>query len=69
MRRKHKWAERAVVLLITLAAFGWGIAAAWETRGYAAFGGEFLLLLLPLLYYTIRKIAADWIKEVQGRRK
>ena len=69
MRRTHAAAELALVLLATLAAFGWGAAAARAERGYDAAGGEYLLLLLPLLYYIIKKIAMDWIEEIQALRR
>jgi len=57
MNRKQKWfaaAELAVVLLITAAAFVWGRRAALIERGYSAFGGECLLILLPVIYYIIK---------------
>lgn len=58
--------ELAVVLLITAAAFAWGQRAALIERGYTARGGEYLLLLIPAIYYTGKRIAADWIAELRG---
>ena len=57
--------ERAAVLLITAAAFVWGQRAALIERGYTAHGGEYLLLLIPAIYYTGKRIAADWIAELR----
>ncbi len=51
-RKRRAAAELAVVILVTLAAFAWGRRAALAKRGYSAFGGEYLLLLLPVLYYV-----------------
>jgi len=47
-----KKGELAAVLLITAAAFAWGKYASMLERGYTAWGGEYLLLLLPILYYV-----------------
>lgn len=58
--------ELAAVLLITAAAFAWGRRAALVERGYTAHGGEYLLLLIPAIYYTGKRIAADWIAELRG---
>jgi len=55
--RKDKWfalVELAAVFLITAAAFAWGKQLSLMERGYAAYGGEYLLLLLPILYYTAK---------------
>ena len=46
--------ELAAVLLITIAAFAWGVKTVRIERGYEAIGGEYLLLLLPAIYYTLR---------------
>jgi len=43
--------ELAAVLLITAAAFAWGKHVSLLERGYTAWGGEYLLLLLPVFYY------------------
>ena len=57
--------ELAAVLLITAAAFVWGQRAALIERGYTAHGGEYLLLPIPAIYYTGKRIAADWIVELR----
>ena len=57
--------ELAAVLLITAAAFAWGQRAALVERGYTAHGGEYPLLLIPAIYYIGKRIAADWIAELQ----
>jgi len=51
-RKKWLWAaELAAVLLATAAAFGLAKQAALAERGYAAYGGEYMCLLTPALYY------------------
>lgn len=69
MNGKRKWtsaAELAVVLLVTLAAFAWGKRAALIERGYTAYGGEYLLLLTPAIYYTGKRTLLGWIAELKG---
>lgn len=64
MRRKRKnrlaAAELLAVLIVTAVAFikGRGYALAW--RGYEAVGGEFMLLLLPIIYYEAKRIILDF---------
>ena len=69
MNRKKNWAaaavELAAVLLATAAAFAWGQRAALIERGYTARGGEYLLLLIPAIYYIGKRIAEDWIAELR----
>lgn len=54
-------AELIAILLLTVAAFTWGKRTALTERGYEACGGEYLLLLLPFLYYTGKWAVLDWI--------
>ena len=61
--------ELAAVLLATAAAFAWGQRAALIERGYTAHGGEYLLLLIPFIYYTGKWIAEDWIKDFREMRR
>lgn len=67
MNGKKKWASAAVelaaVLLITVAAFVWGKRAALIERGYTAYGGEYMLLLIPAIYYPGKRTLLDWIEE------
>ena len=42
-----------------------GQRAALIERGYTARGGEYLLLLIPFIYYTGKRIAEDWIVELR----
>ena len=55
--------ELLAVLLITGTAFMWGKGAALAARGYEAIGGEYLLLLLPAIYYTGKRTILDWMAE------
>lgn len=55
--------EVAAVLLVTALAFMWGKRTAMIERGYEAIGGEYLLLLLPAIYYTGKRTILDWIAE------
>ena len=57
--------ELVAVLLATAAAFAWGQRAALIERGYTARGGEYLLLAIPFIYYTGKRIAEDWIVELR----
>lgn len=69
MNRKKNWAAAAVeltaVLLATAAAFAWGQRAALIERGYTARGGEYLLLLIPFIYYTGKRTILEWIAELR----
>lgn len=73
MRRKRSLAsmllELAVVLLLTAAAFVWGVQTARIERGYEAIGGEYLLLLLPAIYYTGKRTILDWIADIRELEK
>ena len=57
--------ELATVLLATAAAFAWGQRAALVERGYTAHGGEYLLLLIPAIYYTGKRTLLDWSAELR----
>ncbi len=57
--------ELLAVLLITGAAFMWGKETAMAERGYEAIGGEYLLLLIPAIYYTGKRMILDWIADLR----
>lgn len=57
--------ELLTVLLLTTAAFVWGRQTARIERGYEAIGGEYLLLLLPAIYYTGKQTILDWIADLR----
>lgn len=59
--------ELASVFLVTVLAFVWGRQTALAERGYTAIGGEYLLLLLPLMYYSGKRIVLDWVAEVRSQ--
>lgn len=69
MNRKREWGsaavELAVVLMATVAVFTWGERAALIERGYTASGGEDILLLIPAIYYTGKRVLLDWIAELR----
>ncbi len=73
MRRKRSLVsvlfELAAVLLITAIAFAWGVKTAQIERGYKAYGGEYLLLLIPVIYYTGKQTILDWIADLRKRRE
>ena len=73
MRRKRSLAsvlfELAAVLLMTAIAFAWGKQTALAERGYNAIGGEYLLLLLPAMYYTGKQTILDWIADLRELKK
>ena len=63
MSKKYVTLAIAGFVLFRIAA-----AAAYESRGYRAVGGEVLLLLLPVIWYLLENVlrdAADWWKEVR----
>ncbi len=73
MRRKRSLAavlfELAAVLLVTALAFAWGKQTALAERGYNAIGGEYLLLILPAMYYTGKRTILDWIADLRELKK
>lgn len=61
--------ELAAVLLVTALAFAWGKQTALAERGYNAIGGEYLLLILPAMYYTGKRTILDWIADLRELKK
>ena len=67
MRHKKKSrlaaAEFLTVLIVTAVVFikSRGYALSW--RGYEAVGGEFMLLLLPIIYYEAKRIILDYVAD------
>lgn len=61
--------ELAAVLLVTALAFAWGKQTALVERGYNAIGGEYLLLILPAMYYTGKRTILDWIADLRELKK
>ena len=61
--------ELLAVLLITGTAFMWGKGVGLAERGYEAIGGEYLLLLLPAIYYTGKRTVLDWITDLRELTK
>lgn len=61
--------ELLAVLLVTVLAFAWGKQTAQAERGYTAIGGEYLLLLLPAMYYASKRTIQDWIADIRERRR
>ena len=59
--------ELAAVLLVTALTFTWGVQTAQSERGYTAIGGEYLFLLIPLMYYSGKRIVLDWVAEVRSQ--
>lgn len=61
--------ELAAVLLVTAFSFAWGRQVAQAERDYNAIGGEYLLLLLPAMYYAGKRTIQDWIADIRERRR
>lgn len=55
--------ELLAVILITGTAFMWGKGVALAERGYEAIGGEYLIFLLPAIYYIGKRTILDWMAE------
>ena len=76
-RRKSAFrlAARGLALYIypgPLMAFRLGVIYAYLERGYQARGGEYLLLLIPPIYYAAKRTLLDWIADLRrakGRRE
>lgn len=66
MRHKKKSriaAEFLAVLIVTAVVFTKGLSAALAWRGYKTVGGEFMLLLLPIIYYEAKRIILDYVAD------
>lgn len=66
MRHKKKSriaAEFLAVIIVTAVVFTKGLSAALAWRGYKAVGGEFMLLLLPIIYYEAKRIILDYVAD------
>lgn len=61
--------ELAAVLLVTTATFKWGRGAALSERGCDALGGEYMLLLLPALYYAGKRTLLDCVTDIRELRR
>lgn len=61
--------ELVTVLLMTALAFAWGKQTALAERGYNAIGGEYLLLLIPFMYYPGKRTILDWIADLRELKK
>lgn len=70
-KRRLKWIILKYALLISggIALFLCGAKYALSERGYHAIGGEYLLLLLPALWYFFEKNIRDTIKIKKTRNK
>ena len=55
-------AEFLAVLIVTAVVFTKGLSAALAWRGYKAVGGEFMLLLLPIIYEA-KRIILDFVAD------
>lgn len=68
MRRKRKSRLAAVELLGVLTAtavlFVKAQSVALASRGYLAIGGEFMLLLLPIIYYLAKQTIRDFAEDI-----
>lgn len=71
MRHKKKSrlaaAEFLAVLIVTAVVFTKGLSAALAWRGYKAVGGEFMLLLLPIIYYEAKRITETRTRRTNKR--
>lgn len=68
MRRKRKSRLAAVellgVLTATAALFIKAQSVALASRDYHAIGGEFILLLLPIIYYLAKQTIRDFVADI-----
>ncbi len=61
--------ELLSVLLVTGIVFMWAKGVALAERGYEAYGGEYLLLALPAVYYTGKRAILDWVADIRELRE
>ena len=64
-RAAHTAMKYIFLIAVAIALFYWGKGQAYKQRGYEAYGGEYLLLLLPLIWYAIETTVRDYIKEAK----
>lgn len=65
-KRLEAVAKYAILTMCGFLLFKAGQAAAFEQRGYIAYGGECFLLGLPLFYYIISTTARDIAVEIKN---
>lgn len=65
----YQLAEAAVLCLVTAGLFAMAKHHAATVRGYEAIGGEYLLLALPFLYYTIRETVVGLIRDYKAAKR
>jgi len=58
-----KW---AAVVVASLILFVVAKDYALRERGYSAIGGEYMLLLLPLILYAAGRTVKDWIADLRA---
>lgn len=68
-RLLHAVVELAIVLYLTVLVFVFGCAVATAERGYKAYGGEYLILALPVLYYAGKRTVKDWLADLREIRR
>lgn len=61
--------ELIIVLCMTGIAFELGCAVALAERGCKAYGGEYLLLTLPVIYYAGKRTVKDWLADLREVRR
>ena len=62
-KRRLAAAEFLAVLIVTAVVFTKGLSAALAWRGYKAVGGEFMLLLQPIIYYEAKRVILDFVAD------
>lgn len=62
-------AKYAAITTACIILFALAKPLAYEFRGYKAIGGEYALLLLPLLWFAAERTIRDTIKDVKRMRK
>lgn len=56
----------AATIVLSIMLFVAGKEAAYRERGYFAIGGEYLILLLPLILYAAGRTVKDWIADFRA---
>lgn len=68
-RHLFKAVQYLALAVVTVALFVWAKESAFAARGYKAHGGEYLILLLPLLWWIAETTVRDFAREIKNMRE
>lgn len=68
-KRLFKAVQYLALAVVTVVLFMWAKESALAARGYKAYGGEYLILLLPLLWWIAETTVRDFAREIKNMRE